>query len=282
MATPMMWRAITASRISLKQPWIYVRLLTDAVSEEKITHFGYKSVTEDEKAKKVQDVFSSVASSYDIMNDVMSFGVHRLWKDWFVQKLDPPPGTRILDVAGGTGDIAYRILNYKQRKERTEEYDITVLDVNSDMLELGAKKTGGDSIMWIHGDAMALPFPNNSFDAYSIVFGIRNVANIQQALEEAVRILVPGGRFLCMEFSSVSNPILRRLYDIYSFQLIPVFGELIASDRDSYQYLVESIRKFPDQETFADMLQDAGLCHVTYESLSGDIVAIHSGFKLIS
>ena len=165
MTTPIMWRTITASRtISLKQPWIYVRLLTDAVSGEKITHFGYKSVTEEEKAKKgkqkqllvgvvylltppflVQDVFSSVASTYDIMNDVMSFGVHRLWKDWFVQKLDPPPGTRILDVAGGTGDIAYRILNYKQRKERTEEYDITVLDVNSDMLELGAKKTGGDS-----------------------------------------------------------------------------------------------------------------------------------------
>ena len=166
----MMWRAaITASRISLKQPWIYVRLLSNAVSEETITHFGYKSVTVEEKAKKgkqkthtkkncfvgvvyffdpaflVQDVFSSVASSYDIMNDVMSFGVHRLWKDWFVQKLDPPPGTRILDVAGGTGDIAYRILNYKQRKERAEEYDITVLDVNSDMLELGAKKTGGDS-----------------------------------------------------------------------------------------------------------------------------------------
>jgi 2-methoxy-6-polyprenyl-1,4-benzoquinol methylase len=252
-------------------------------SGEKLTSFGFKTVSEETKAEKVQAVFSSVAKSYDIMNDVMSLGLHRLWKDYFVHKLAPPPGSKILDVAGGTGDIGVRIADY--RDERHDEVggdlvtEVTVLDANPDMLLEGSAKWDRTNMSWIHGDAQALPFPNACFDGYTIAFGIRNVANIEQTLSEALRVLVPGGRFLCMEFSHVTNPLLKSIYDTYSFELIPVLGELIANDRESYQYLVESIRQFPDQDNFASMIKTVGFHHVIYESILNGVVAIHSGYK---
>ncbi|MFV0514370.1 MAG: bifunctional demethylmenaquinone methyltransferase/2-methoxy-6-polyprenyl-1,4-benzoquinol methylase UbiE [Jhaorihella sp.] len=244
----------------------------------KTTHFGYQTVPEHEKAGRVRGVFSSVASKYDVMNDVMSLGIHRLWKDAMMDWLAPRPGQRLLDVAGGTGDIAFRFLG------RAGSGHATVLDLTAPMLSEGRKRAEAErmagSLDWVVGDAMALPFPDACFDVYTISFGIRNVTRPRDALAEAFRVLRPGGRLMVLEFSQVPNDALRRLYDLYSFNVIPRMGQAIARDRDSYQYLVESIRRFPDQETFLRMIREAGFENAKYRNLSLGIAALHSGWKL--
>ncbi|TNF58342.1 MAG: bifunctional demethylmenaquinone methyltransferase/2-methoxy-6-polyprenyl-1,4-benzoquinol methylase UbiE, partial [Rhodobacteraceae bacterium] len=230
------------------------------------------------KAGRVRGVFNSVASRYDVMNDVMSVGIHRLWKDAMMDWLAPRPGQRLLDVAGGTGDIAFRFL------KRAGHGHATVLDLTEPMLIEGRKRAEAlrlaDSLDWIVGDAMALPFEDNAFDVYTISFGIRNVTRPRDALAEAFRVLKPGGRLMVLEFSQLPNDGLQKLYDLYSFNVIPRMGQLIANDRDSYQYLVESIRRFPDQETFLAMIRDAGFENATYRNLSLGIAALHSGWKI--
>ncbi|CAO2629214.1 2-methoxy-6-polyprenyl-1,4-benzoquinol methylase, mitochondrial [Lemmus lemmus] len=211
------------------------------------------------------------------MNDMMSLGIHRAWKDLLIRKMHPLPGTQLLDVAGGTGNTLLGVLG-------KAEYPVCwVCDINREMLKVGKQKAvdqGHTAVAWVLGDAEELPFDDDKFDVYTIAFGIRNVTHIDRALQEAHRVLKPGGRFLCLEFSQVNDPLISRLYDLYSFQVIPVIGEVIAGDWKSYQYLVESIRKFPNQEEFKEMIEDAGFQKVTYESLTAGIVAIHSGFKL--
>ena len=242
------------------------------------THFGYQEVAEDQKAGLVHGVFTNVASKYDIMNDVMSVGIHRVWKDAMMDWLAPRDGQKLLDVAGGTGDVAFRFL------KRAPGASATVLDMTESMLVEGQKRAEAaqmaEKLDWIVGDAMALPFPDNTFDRYTISFGIRNVTRIPDALAEAFRVLRPGGRLMVLEFSQLPNDGLQKLYDLYSFNVIPRMGQLIAGDRDSYQYLVESIRRFPDQETFADMIRTAGFEQVSYRNLSMGIAALHSGWKI--
>ncbi|XP_034547827.1 2-methoxy-6-polyprenyl-1,4-benzoquinol methylase, mitochondrial [Notolabrus celidotus] len=288
------------------------RCFSDAAGDRN-THFGFETVPETEKAKKVYKVFENVAEKYDVMNDAMSLGVHRLWKDMLLHVMHPQPGVRLLDVAGGTGDIAFRFLEYvrsqQERQQRraarsmqtpswedissnyssedvieSQESSAVVCDINKEMLKVGKQKADGMGVSaglsWVVGDAEELPFDDDQFDIYTIAFGIRNVTHIDQALQEALRVLKPGGRFMCLEFSKVTNPMLARLYDAYSFQMIPVLGEVIAGDWKSYQYLVESIRKFPDQEEFKGMIEDAGFYTVQYYNLTGGVVALHSGFKL--
>ena len=242
------------------------------------THFGNETVREDEKAGRVQGVFNSVASRYDVMNDAMSMGVHRVWKDAMLDWLAPRSGQRLLDVAGGTGDIAFRFL------ARAPDASATVCDMTESMLLSGRGRAEAGNLEerldWVVGDAMALPFLDASFDVYTITFGIRNVTRIGDALAEAHRVLRPGGRLMVLEFSQLPNPLLQRAYDLYSFNVIPRMGEAIAGDRDSYQYLVESIRKFPDQDRFAAMIVDAGFEQVRYRNLSFGIAALHSGWKL--
>ncbi|CAH1737491.1 2-methoxy-6-polyprenyl-1,4-benzoquinol methylase, mitochondrial [Aphis gossypii] len=247
------------------------------------THFGFQTVDETEKSKKVHQVFKNVADSYDAMNDVMSCGVHRLWKDELMKTLDPSPRTRLLDVAGGTGDIAFRYLKYISDMEG--DGHVTIADINSSMLEEGKKralnlKLNQDSVSWVECDAENLPMESDSYSAYTIAFGIRNVTHIDKALDEAYRVLEPGGRFLCLEFSQVNPAALRWLYDQYSFNVIPVMGHVVAGQWKPYQYLVESIRKFPSQEDFKYMIESAGFRCVTYSNLTFGVVAIHSGFKL--
>jgi len=241
------------------------------------THFGNRDVAEDEKAGLVHGVFSSVASKYDVMNDAMSMGVHRVWKDAMLDWLAPRPGQRLLDVAGGTGDIAFRFL------DRGGDSAV-VCDLTEGMLISGRARAEAearaDRLDWVVGDAMDLPFENGAFDAYTISFGIRNVTRIADALSEAHRVLRPGGRLMVLEFSQLPNPLMQKAYDLYSFNVIPQMGAAIAGDRDSYQYLVESIRKFPDQDRFAAMIVDAGFGHVKYRNLSFGIAALHSGWKL--
>jgi len=243
------------------------------------THFGNETVPEAEKAGRVHGVFSSVASRYDRMNDAMSLGVHRLWKDAMLDWLAPRSGMALLDVAGGTGDIAFRFLRRLHGNGHA-----TVLDMTEDMLEAGRRRpeaaTYEGVLDWVVGDAMALPFKDASFDAYTISFGIRNVTRIEDALTEAFRVLRPGGRLLVLEFSRVPEPSLRWLYDRYSFNVIPALGQVVAHDRASYQYLVESIRRFPDQESFAGMIAAAGFGQVRYRNLSMGIAALHSGWKI--
>ncbi len=245
----------------------------------KTTHFGFQTVSEDEKAGRVHGVFSSVASKYDVMNDAMSLGIHRLWKDAMLDWLAPRKGSHLLDVAGGTGDVAFRFLDRVKGAGQ-----VTVLDLTEDMLVAGRQRAEaarlGDRLDWVVGDAMALPFGAGSFDAYTISFGIRNVTRIGDALAEAYRVLKPGGRLMVLEFSQVPNALLRRLYDLYSFNVIPPMGKAITGDRDSYQYLVESIRQFPDQEAFASMIREAGFERVDYRNLSMGIAALHSGWKI--
>ncbi len=242
------------------------------------THFGFETVREDEKAGKVRGVFNSVASKYDIMNDVMSVGIHRVWKDAMMDWLAPRPGQRLLDVAGGTGDISFRFL------DRAGTGHATVLDLTEPMLVEGRKRAEAEqmagSLDWVVGDAMALPFEDNTFDVYTISFGIRNVTRPQEALNEAYRVLRPGGRLMVLEFSQIPNDMMQKAYDLYSFNIIPRMGQAIAGDRDSYQYLVESIRKFPDQETFLDMVKAAGFGNAKYRNLSMGIAALHSGWKI--
>lgn len=245
---------------------------------DKTTHFGYETVPEGEKAGRVQGVFSSVASRYDIMNDVMSAGIHRLWKDAMMDWLAPRPGQKLLDVAGGTGDISFRFL------KRAGSGHATVFDLTEPMLVEGRKRAEAaqmqDSLDWVVGDAMALPFDDNSFDVYTISFGIRNVTRPDEALAEAYRVLRPGGRLMVLEFSQLPNPGLQKAYDLYSFNVIPRMGQVIANDRDSYQYLVESIRNFPDQETFLGMIRAAGFEQAKYRNLSMGIACLHSGWKI--
>ena len=247
--------------------------------DNRTTHFGFQTVDEDQKAGMVHEVFTNVASKYDVMNDVMSMGIHRVWKDAMMDWLAPRPGQRLLDVAGGTGDVAFRFLD-----RAGEGAQATVCDMTAPMLEEGRKRAEAaqlsERLDWVVGDAMALPFSDNSFDVYTISFGIRNVVRIPDALSEAYRVLRPGGRLMVLEFSQLPNAAMQKAYDLYSFNVIPVMGKLIANDRESYQYLVESIRKFPDQEAFAALIRNAGFGQVKYRNLTMGIAALHSGWKL--
>lgn len=244
----------------------------------KTTHFGYEDIPEDQKAGRVHGVFTNVASKYDIMNDVMSVGIHRVWKDAMMDWLAPREGQRLLDVAGGTGDVAFRFL------KRAGNAEAVVLDMTESMLVEGRKRAEAeamsDQLDWMVGDAMALPFEDNSFDVYTISFGIRNVTRIPDALSEAFRVLRPGGRLMVLEFSQLPNPMMQKAYDLYSFNVIPRMGQAIAGDRDSYQYLVESIRKFPNQDVFAAMIRDAGFENVSYRNMTFGVAALHSGWKI--
>ena len=249
---------------------------------DQTTHFGFRDVALGEKQSLVNDVFRSVASRYDLMNDLMSGGMHRLWKDAMINALNPPRNDApfaLLDVAGGTGDISFRAA-----KASGYGFHATVCDINADMLAVGreraAKQMLDDRVSFVEGNAEALAFPDRSFDAYTIAFGIRNVPRIDLALREAYRVLRPGSRFLCLEFSTVDVPGLDRLYDLFSFKVIPPLGRAVTGDAESYQYLVESIRKFPRPAAFADMIRDAGFARVTWQPLSGGIVALHSGWRL--
>jgi demethylmenaquinone methyltransferase/2-methoxy-6-polyprenyl-1,4-benzoquinol methylase len=248
------------------------------MTDDKTTHFGYQTVPEDQKAGRVQGVFNSVASKYDIMNDVMSMGIHRVWKEAMMDWLAPRGGQKLLDVAGGTGDIAFKFL------KRAGYGHATVLDLTEPMLVEGRKRAEADkmagSLDWVVGDAMALPFADNSFDVYTISFGIRNVTRPQDALVEAYRVLKPGGRLMVLEFSQLPNDGMQKLYDLYSFNVIPRMGQMIAGDRDSYQYLVESIRNFPDQDTFLAMIRQAGFENAKYRNLTMGVAALHSGWKI--
>ncbi|XP_054895977.1 2-methoxy-6-polyprenyl-1,4-benzoquinol methylase, mitochondrial isoform X2 [Poeciliopsis prolifica] len=265
-------------------------------AEDRSTHFGFETVPEAEKAKRVYKVFENVAQKYDVMNDAMSLGVHRLWKDMLLHVMHPQPGARLLDVAGGTERQKRRAAGSSQTpswkdisdkyptQDRPQESRAVVCDINKEMLKVGKQRADSlgitSGLSWVVGDAEELPFDDDQFDIYTIAFGIRNVTHIDQALQEALRVLKPGGRFMCLEFSKVTNPVLAKLYDTYSFQVIPVLGEVIAGDWKSYQYLVESIRKFPDQEEFKGMIEDAGFFCVQYFNFTGGVVALHSGFKL--
>ena len=226
----------------------------------------------------VHGVFTRVASKYDIMNDLMSVGIHRIWKDAMMDWLAPRPGQRLLDVAGGTGDVAFRFLN------RAPGASAVVCDLTESMLQAGAQRAEAESMAsrleWVVGDAMALPFADNSFDVYTISFGIRNVTRIPDALSEAYRVLRPGGRLMVLEFSQLPNPALQWAYDRYSFNVIPVMGQIVAGDRDSYQYLVESIRRFPDQDRFLQMIVDAGFGQAKYRNMTMGVAALHSGWKI--
>jgi demethylmenaquinone methyltransferase/2-methoxy-6-polyprenyl-1,4-benzoquinol methylase len=240
--------------------------------------FGFRSVPAGEKTRLVRDLFGNVAGRYDLMNDLMSLGVHRLWKASFVDELRPRGGQRLLDLAGGTGDIALTAL------ARAPDAQVTVCDLTAEMLERGRDRAIGQGrvagVDWVAGDAERLPFPDRRFDACVIAFGLRNVARIDVALAEARRVLRPGGRFLCLEFSRVAAPGLDRLYDAYSFKILPLLGRFVARDQPAYDYLVESIRRFPDQEALAEMLGAAGFARVRWRNLSGGIAAVHSGVRL--
>ncbi|KAI9916246.1 hypothetical protein PsorP6_016916 [Peronosclerospora sorghi] len=289
----------------LRQAPRNVRLLSTLSSSmstnrsSRTTHFGFQEVPEEEKERMVASVFHNVAERYDVMNDLMSAGIHRMWKDSFVHTLHPVGPLKCLDVAGGTGDIAFRIAEQLTKTPQgTQGSEITVCDINSSMLKVGEERAAKvlpqvdpSLFRWVEGNAEHLSFDDNSFDVYTIVFGIRNVTHVDRAIQEAYRVLKPGGRFMCMEFSQVPNPLIRQLYDAryclldvyvaqYSFHVIPFLGEKVANDRASYQYLVESIRQFPPQEKFKAILECAGFKCVTYTNFTFGVTAMHSGFKL--
>lgn len=272
------------------------------------THFGFQSVGINEKEGKVREVFESVADSYDVMNDLMSVGVHRYWKDYLLdisavasmaQAVRKFSGNdlRILDVAGGTGDIAFRFIEAAECPERAkssghDNVSVTVCDINPEMLRVGEKRARerfgsalldeSNALSFVEGNAQSLQFSDNSFDLYTIAFGLRNVTDVDKGLREAYRVLKPGGRFMCLEFSHIPNPVLQQLYDTYSFNMIPGMGELVANDRASYQYLVESIRKFSNQEELVSRMNSAGFKETKYTNLTGGIVALHEGWKPLS
>jgi demethylmenaquinone methyltransferase/2-methoxy-6-polyprenyl-1,4-benzoquinol methylase len=246
------------------------------------THFGFRDVALKDKQTLVNSVFRSVAQRYDLMNDLMSMGLHRVWKDIMINTLDSPKSHAafaLLDVAGGTGDIAFRAA-----KGAGDNFRATVCDINPDMLAVGRERAAvrhlDDRVSFVEGNAEALVFPDRAFDAYTIAFGIRNVPRIDLALSEAFRVLKPGSRFLCLEFSTVDVPGLDRLYELFSFKVIPPLGRVVTGDAESYQYLVESIRKFPKPNAFAEMIRSAGFARVNWQTLSGGIVALHSGWRL--
>eukprot|EP00941_MAST-03F_sp_MAST-3F-sp1_P000295 g295.t1 len=292
-------RNVTSTVAQLKE-------YSDASSDT--SHFGFQTVPREAKKDLVKDVFDSVANDYDLMNDIMSGSLHRIWKDNFVKILRPEclvhlPNTpdtsnlpaRILDVAGGTGDIAFRICdsisNSKEAlSENTRDVEVVVCDINASMLDVGRKRAAarcdapGTSLSWLEANAEDLHMiPDSSVDAYTIAFGIRNVTDIPQALREAHRVLRPGGRFMCLEFSKIQGDptgLLQKIYESYSFNVIPSVGAVVTGDRDSYQYLVESIIRFPSQEEFVAMVEDAGFSQVTYKNLTFGVVAAHSAFKI--
>ena len=255
--------------------------LNEMTEPTQTASFGFRTVAEDERQSLVNDVFSKAAADYDKMNDLMSSGLHRLWKDDMITMLNPPKNRPFngLDVAGGTGDIAFRILDAGGPQTR-----MTIADISPHMVAEGKKRGEKEGrpgrCTFTVGNAEVLAFPDNSFDAYTIAFGIRNVTHIDKALQEAHRVLKPGGRFLCLEFSHMENALAQQLYDSYSFTVIPAVGKVVTGDGQPYRYLVESIRMFPKQEEFAEMLRSAGLEHVSYRNLTGGVVAIHSGWKM--
>jgi demethylmenaquinone methyltransferase / 2-methoxy-6-polyprenyl-1,4-benzoquinol methylase len=247
------------------------------------THFGYRQVPLGDKQALVDDVFHSVARRYDLMNDLMSAGLHRAWKEALVTAVNPPRAAgrpfALLDVAGGTGDIAFRVVDAGNDATR-----VTVADINHAMLEVGRTRADArgldDVVTFVEGNAEALPFPDRAFDAVTIAFGIRNVPRIEHALAEAHRVLKLGGHFLCLEFSAVDVPGLDAIYDAYSFNVIPAIGRVVTGDAEAYRYLVESIRRFPRPDAFAGMMRTAGFGRVSFERMSGGIVALHSGWRL--
>ena len=294
----------------------------DSYINSPTTHFGYENVSTTEKEYRVKQVFEKVAENYDIMNDFMSAGLHRYWKDELLKMTGVEPmskvirrraslnyaaasdattidvdGTRllsILDVAGGTGDVAFRFINAANCEERAkssgkDEISVTVCDINPEMLRVGEKRARtkygnalideSKALQFLEGNAQYLPFEDGKFDIYTIAFGLRNVTDVDMALRDAYRVLKPGGRFLCLEFSHVTNIPLAQLYEIYSFHVIPKLGEVVANDRDSYQYLVESIRKFCTQDELVTRMESAGFEHVKYTNMTGGIVALHEGYK---
>jgi demethylmenaquinone methyltransferase/2-methoxy-6-polyprenyl-1,4-benzoquinol methylase len=255
-------------------------------AERPTTHFGFEQIPEAEKAPRVRGVFESVAGRYDLMNDLMSGGVHRLWKAAMIDWLNPQPGMRLVDVAGGTGDIALRAI---ERVGRERAGPVVVCDLTFEMVALGRDRAidrgalgarGADGLHWVCADAQALPLPDRCMDAYTIAFGLRNVTRIERALAEARRVLRPGGRFLCLEFSRVAVPLLTELYDLYSFKVLPALGAAVTGDRAAYQYLAESIRRFPAQDELAGLMADAGFDLVRYRNLTGGVAALHSGWRL--
>jgi len=250
---------------------------SESRQDTEVADFGFRDVPAGEKARLVRDVFDSVATRYDLMNDLMSLGIHRLWKSVFIDMLRPRPDMHLLDVAGGTGDIAFRFLQRGGGR-------VTVCDLTEEMVLVGRNRAIDRGIVhgvdWIVGDAEALPIADSSVDAYTIAFGLRNVTRIDRALQEARRVLKPGARFLCLEFSRLAWPWLEPLYDRYSFSVLPALGEWIVGDRGSYEYLAESIRRFPPQEELAERIAAAGLAQVTYRNLSGGIAAIHSAWRI--
>lgn len=256
------------------------------MSDTATSPFGFKDVDAREKVSLVHDVFARVAPKYDLMNDVMSLGVHHVWKDAACARLNPQPGEVILDVAGGTGDIARRLAKMARaakarrngRGYEAKDVEIRVIDYNEAMILAGREKGTEPELSWSVGDAMNLAIEDASVDAYIISFGIRNVSDVQGALNEARRVLKPGGRFYCLEFSHPTSTPIAKIYETYSFKVIPFMGELVAKDRDSYQYLVESIKRFPDQETFKAMMATAGFRRPTYTNFSGGICALHEGW----
>lgn len=249
--------------------------MTQSDQQPDTVSFGYEEVSPEEKTAKVGAVFSAVAKKYDIMNDAMSAGLHRLWKDKFVRRVKPQPGEMILDMAGGTGDIAFRMA--------ARGASITVSDINQDMLDVGierAMERGLDGLVWSRQNAEELSFQSRVFDAYTIAFGIRNVTRIDKALREAHRVLKFGGRFFCLEFSTTEWPGFKEAYDAYSHKLVPQLGQMIAGDADSYRYLIESIRRFPPMPEFEGMIREAGFVNTRVEPILGGLVAIHSGWKV--
>jgi len=245
---------------------------------EQITHFGFQNIRAEEKASKVADVFHSVASKYDVMNDMMSLGIHRIWKRLTIESSGVRPGYKVLDIAGGTGDLTMQF-----SKRVGEQGQVILADINSSMLNVGRDRLVdqgyGSNIQYVQANAETLPFPDNYFNCVSIAFGLRNVTDKDKALRSMTRVLKPGGRLLVLEFSKPNNELLSKIYDKYSFTALPLMGKLITNDSESYKYLAESIRMHPDQETLKGMMENAGLVNCRYQNMTGGIVALHTGIK---